>query len=182
MANQDFPFGFRAIRNVAGTAPQIQEFANATRTGHIFEGGPVALNASAYITMWTNTLDVGELVGVAVHSRLTTDTDRTVKVYTGRDQEYEVQLDDDSITTLAGLLTKPNYVVWNPAAGSSTTYQSTAELDASSATSTNTLANNAVFRVNRFSRITGQVNTTAHQRVIGRFVDVAQKFVGDMLA
>jgi len=175
-ANPNTPLGFRAITNIAGTAPTIRHY-NATLTGTVFQGAPVMFNASYLITNWTLTAPggMGAIVGVAAHARKAADTNRDVAIIDARDQEFEVQLDNGTPpTTLATLLDTPNYAISGPAGGSATTLQSTAVLDASTGATTNTT--DRVFRVSRFSPIVGQDNTGDYARVIGKFVDEALYF------
>jgi hypothetical protein len=175
-ANPNTPCGFRAIRNVAGTAPLIKHY-DGSATVNVFVGAPVGFNSTYQITNWTTTIGLGGIVGVAVHARKTTDTNRDVAVYVGRDQEYEVQLDTGATVpvTLATLLDTPNYVILTPAAGNATTLQSTAQIDASSGNTTvGTLLQ--VFRVYGFSPIVGQDDTGTNARVVGKFVDEALFF------
>jgi len=136
MANVDRPFGFRAVQNVAGTAPEIRHFSATTNTT-FYQGQPVALADTGLLVAWTTTTAVtGNTVGVAMYGVTGAAGSATpdVAVYVDPDQVYEVQSDDSSLTVATDYLGALARTV-NHSAGNATLLRSSGELDGSSATS-----------------------------------------------
>lgn len=139
MANTDAPFGLRALRNLMGKTPAIREYTADSGGSHIYEGALVYVIAGSgtddeTIDVWDGTTDV-PLIGVAAHKRLTTDSERTLAIYVDPHQEYEVQVDDNSLTHESDYVGSIFNVV-NSTAGDAATNQSTTELDGDSAAAT----------------------------------------------
>lgn len=145
MSNADSAFGMAPVNNPDGSAPLIRTY-DATTTRHIYRGQLVVLetgsaSADALAEGWDGSTNETTFLGVAAHYRGTGDADRSLAVYADPDQEYEIQVDDDSSPTFPGQadFVGAFFPILNGAAGSSTTLDSTAELDGSggSATITN---------------------------------------------
>lgn len=143
MANLDAPFGLRAITSRAGTVPQIHEYVADAGGNNIYAGSFVRIiagsgsDAEVVDGVASDTAPGLSLIGVAVHARLTTDTERTVLVYDDPDQEYEIQQDSDtSNLESASDFVGTRFTVVNGQDGSLTTRQSIMELDSTSGATT----------------------------------------------
>ena len=130
MANTDAPFGLRPISTQAGTAPQMHTYTVASSVT-IYEGQPVALDTSGTANTYTGTAAAGDrLLGAAAYYVAGAATDRTLHVYDDPTQEYEIQVDDNSVTLATALIGR-NFSFTNVKSGNGTTLQSQAELDGS---------------------------------------------------
>ncbi len=139
MANSDAPFGLRAIRNMKGGTPAIREYTADAGGSDIFEGTPVIVIAGSgtddeVVDVFDGSTDV-PLLGVAAHQRLTADSTRTLAVYVDVEQEYEIQVDDNSLTHESDYVGSYFRMI-NASSGTAATGQSIAEIDGSSATGT----------------------------------------------
>lgn len=180
MANTDFPFGLRAITNQAGTAPQMHEYTAAT-AGTLYEGQPVAINTTGQVVAYSGTPTGGNrYLGVAVHHRGSSDTARTLLVYDDPEQEYEVQVDDNSVTLVGDLIGR-NFSLTSISSGSGTTLQSKAEVDGSTG-STVAVTANTVHEVKglRFSSDPqNDLSAVSWQRIIVKFNPGAHIFAAE---
>jgi hypothetical protein len=171
MANSDIALGFRAVRPEYGTVPKLETFVVAT-TEVIYEGAPVCIDDDGEIIEYTDTLAVaGKVMGVAAHYVSGTQTDRELQVYTDVNQEYELQVDDATLASKADSIGRL-FQLTNPAAGNSTTLQSTAEIDADTGASVTGVTNSDVTPV-RIERESEQINNeknVAFSRYIVRFI------------
>jgi len=174
--NSNMPFGFRAIRNPAGTAP-LAQVLEATKTANIYAGMPVMYNASALVVGWTMTVGTfSSCIGIAATGRKTTDTARSVVVNISRDQEYEVQLATTGATALLTTLAALVYTSGNRyrvteitmITGNTTTLESNTALDDARPAAANVSGTIRPFIVTGFSPIMGQDITGAYARVICR--------------
>jgi len=131
-SNIDAPHGFSPVRNVAGTAPQLNPYTVAASTT-IYEGELVALNTSGLIVDGNDTDALaGNLIGVAAHYQVASGE---LLVYDDPEQLYAVQADDNSITNLAGYQHLMfDVVTWSGA--QTTLLHSIDELDGSSGLTT----------------------------------------------
>lgn len=141
MANIDAALGLRAVTSQAGTTPSMHEYEADAGGANIAEGQIVVLIAGSgtdneVVNGWDGAAGTGvNMIGVAAQKRLTADAARTLLVYDDPDQEYEIQVDDGSITHASDLVASLFAVI--AATGRNTlTDQSTSELDGSSATAT----------------------------------------------
>lgn len=164
MANKDLPFGFRALRNEAGTTPSINEYVMASSVT-AYEGAIMAVNTTGNVEMFSAAAQRQRILGAAVHPKTAVDTDRKILVYDDPRQEYEAQIDDNSVTTLGGLIGK-NFIAITPASGNGTTLQSISEIDGSSGTSTNNTTVLGVFKGLRFSSSSENTQTSTFTRIV----------------
>jgi hypothetical protein len=135
MANVDAPFGLRAIRNLMGKTPALREYTCDAGGSNIYEGSIVYVIAGTgtddeVVDIWDGTTDV-PLLGVAAHKRLTADSERTLAVYVDVDQEYEVQVDDGSLTHESDYVGS-HFTVTNATGGTAATNQSITEVTGAS--------------------------------------------------
>lgn len=133
-SNLDIPFGFRAVENgVAGTVPRLRPYTVGASIA-IYEGDLVVFNATAStVKAYTATAaDAGDVIGVAAHPMTAAQSDRTLLVYDDPEQIYEAQVDDVSVTALAGYLFKYFDIV--NTSGNTTTLQSKQEIDGNTGT------------------------------------------------
>jgi len=132
MANTDYAMGLVPVTGKSGAAPQMHEYTAVT-SATIYQGEPLALVSGKLIGYGATATHRFTFVGAAAHPRLGTDSTNKVLVYDDPDQEFEVQLDSASngVTGIVGLV-GVNFVLLTPTSGSSTTYQSSCELDDSS--------------------------------------------------
>lgn len=142
MANVDFPMGFRPVSNgKAGTAPQMRPYPKLA--GLIYEGELLYMGEGGVKTYnGTTDANADNIIGVAAHYAGTdASTGEGVFVYDDPDQEFLVQLDDASVSTVAdanaSLLRHAGIV--GGITGNTTTLQSKQELDGDSITSVWTL-------------------------------------------
>jgi hypothetical protein len=171
MANIDAPLGFCPVRNEHGTVPYVESFQVSSGV-EIFQHSPVALDGNGEVVAYTDTLALGgQLIGVAAHYVSSTQTDREILVYTDVNQEYELQADDATITSKGDSIGRL-FRITNAAAGSSTTLQSTAEIDASSGASvTGTTAGTVTpIRIERESEQINNEKNVEFSRYIVRFL------------
>lgn len=180
MANTDAPFGLRPVNNAYGTAPTIREY-EADTARHIYQGQLVnfitgTAGTADKVEGWDGSTATLLYAGVAAHYLASTSSDRKLLVYTDMDQEYEIQVDDDSLADNAdfvGVL----FDVVNGDAGSSTTLQSTAELDGDSGTATHS---NAVYLQGVRKVSDPDVDySSANPRVIVKIHPLSHAFGGD---
>jgi len=138
MANIDFPAGLRAINNgKAGTAPQVNPYTLKASTA-VYEGEPMAMNTTGQVVGWTATPTTAlRFVGAAVHPLTSSTTTQSLLIYDDPDQLYEIQMDDNTVTGPGGFV-GANFSFVNTTGGNTTTLQSIAELDGSTATSGHT--------------------------------------------
>lgn len=180
MANKDLPFGFRALTNQAGTTPQAHEYTSASSVT-IYEGGVMMVNTTGQVSLWDGTgTTYQRLLGVSAHGVKKAATDRQVLIYDDPTQEYEVQIDDKSITTLGGLV-GTNFAVISAASGSGTTLQSISEIDGSSGTSTNNSTTPSPFKGMRFSENVQNSKTDTWTRIIVKMNPKNHVFAGEDL-
>jgi hypothetical protein len=168
MANADTPFGFRNISNEAGTASRIHEYSVAASTT-IYPGTPVAINSTGQVIVYnptaTNVTMFPRCIGVAAHYRAGTDTSRILAVYDHPDAEFEVQVDDDSVSTVGDLVGQ-NFTGLNVASGNTTKLQSIAEIDGSTGAVTNITTTPRPYKGLRFSSMPGQTNSTSYPKIV----------------
>jgi len=172
MANIDHPMGFVPITNESGTAPKIHYYtAASSETFYQYE--PVALNTDGLLTAYTDALGIlGTVIGSIAQPLSSTATDRLVAVYDDPDQEYEMQVDDNSliggVTDYLGRL----FDLVNITSGNATTLQSTCEIDGSSGAQI--VGGNAAtlypVRIERVSREIGNDPTAANANYVVRFI------------
>ncbi len=179
MANTDAPFGLRAIRNMMGKSPAIREYTADAGGSDIFEGSPVALIVGSgtddeVADVWGDT-DI-PLLGVAAHKRLAADTIRTIAIYVDPDQEYEIQVDDNSLTHESDYVGSYFSLV-NEAAGTAATGQSTAEINGD--TATGTIASTERFMGVSKSRDPEVDYTTANPTIIVKIAHAFHAFGSD---
>ncbi len=137
MANLDRPFGFRAIRNEAGTAPKIRAFT--AKAVEIFQGQMCQVDVSAgHVEPIGSTVASGDnwLLGAAQHYKDAADT--VVYVSYDPEQQYEIQADDDGTALTELLVFCQNFDVINGDTGVAATGQSNTEIDQSSSSNTST--------------------------------------------
>lgn len=168
MANNNAPFGLRPVSNPAGTAPWVITFKADTGRA-IYQGQLVNLitggaGTADKVEGWDGSTGTSLKAGVAAHYRATADSNRDIAVYVDPNQEYEIQVDDDTLADNAdfvGVL----FGVVNGEVGSTNTLQSSGELNGDSGTAT---FNNASAFLQGIRKVTdSEVDyTTANPRVI----------------
>jgi len=177
--NTNAPFGFRLVRNANGDFPKIEPYTAASSVT-LPEGAIGILGTAGTITTWDGTyVDARKIVGVIQTKVSTTQTDRQVFISNSPEAEYEVQMDDGSVTGIGGLIGR-NFNSVSEATRNNTLIQSKAALDASTGSSLNgTLStNSAPFRALRFSGEVGNVNSNSFARVIVKINHINQIFAG----
>lgn len=173
MANLDAPKGFKALQNEAGTAPKLQAFT-AKSGVTIYEGTPVSLNTTGQLVAYSVATSTAAKkgLGVAAHYRVGSSAGpNTVLVYTDPHQLYEVQSDDNTLTTIGDVVYR-NFKATNLSSGSGTTLQSTAEIDGSTGTSVQTITSGTdrrPFKAVGFSRNLQNDNSTSWNKIIVQF-------------
>ncbi len=164
MANLDAPAGFRAVRNSKGTAPRIEPYIGAA--GNLFEGAIMFLKDTGEVDIYSGTtLGRQAIVGALAAPLATAATDRTVFIYDDPDQEYEVQVDDNSVSLITDLI-GANFAAINPTTGNATLLQSKAEIDGSSATTVNNSTTITPFRGLRFGQAPDDDPTLANNDIV----------------
>lgn len=176
MANLDFPAGFVPVRPEYGAAPKVEEFTVADTT-LIYQYQPVIVNSDGLIAAATHhNLQDGQGIGVAAHTVSSAASDRTILVYTDPEQEYEMQVDDATLTG-AGEAIGRLFRITGIGSGNATTLQSIAEIDGSSGVSitgtTNDGTDTAPIRIERVSRQGGNTPYAIHGRFVVRFCGFA---------
>lgn len=151
MANLDGAKGFSPLRSPYGTDIPTEEFT-AAATNVIYPGQVLYLNASGLVRVWTGTATgYQQIIGASLGYKSGSDTDRQILVAHSPDQEYEVQVDDDTPASVAGLV-GANFEGTNLTSVNATKQISLAELDGSTATTVNNSTTIAPFRALRVSR------------------------------
>jgi hypothetical protein len=134
LANRDTPMGIRVLRNANGDFPPVRKYTAGATV--IFEGQLVRLRSDGTVVgatgTYLNTSAALDILGVAAHYKAASASPSEVLVHLdkGMGQEYVVQADDNSVTTIA--VVGENCAVLNASLGSTATGQSQAELDFSS--------------------------------------------------
>jgi hypothetical protein len=160
MANTDSAKGFVPIRNPHGNTVPIEEYQAATAIT-ISPGQILYINGSGLVRVYTGTA-TGRLgiLGAAQGWLAAANADRAILVSDDRDQEYEVQVDDATLTNL-GLLVGQNFAAVNLTTASTTRLVSLAEIDGDSGVGTNNSTTIRPFRAIRYSKGTEGVDASS---------------------
>lgn len=169
-SNANTPYGFRIVRNRNGDFPTVSPYT-ATANVTLAEGGIARLRTDGLVEMWDGTATNGSrmLLGGIQTKVTTSQTDRTVMIADDPETEYEVQLDDGSVTGVNALLYRNFHGVnMTSRLTTSSLDQSKAALDASTGSSLNgsTGTNVRPFRAIRYSTEVGNVISNSFARVI----------------
>lgn len=167
-SNSNVPFGFRLVRNANGDYPRIDS-RTASASVAIAPGSILRQKTDGTVAMWDGTATNGSrlLLGGCITGVRTTTVDREVKVCIDPLAEYEVQLDDGSVTGINGAILR-NFHGISMNSYNGTMLQSKAVLDASTGSSLNSTTGTNVrpFRVIRFSREIDNVISNSFARVV----------------
>lgn len=166
MSNLDAARGFSPLRSPHGTDIPVEEFT-AAATNVIYPGQILYQNGSGLVRVWSGTATgYQQLVGAACGYKAAADSDRKILVAHSPDQEYEVQMDDNSCTLVADCI-GANFEGTNLDSVSATRGISLAELDGSTATTVNNSTTIAPFKCLRVSRgIEGSDLSSSWARVV----------------
>lgn len=172
--NPNSPFGFRLTRNANGDYPRIDTRV-ASASVNLPPGSIARVKTDGTVAMWDGTATNGSrlLLGAVIAGVTSANTDREVKICMDPEAEYEVMLDDGSVTGINGLLER-NFTAAQGTTISqirslnATLLQSTAALDASTGSSLNgaTGTNIRPFRALRFTREISNDSSQSFARVI----------------
>jgi len=169
--NPNAPYGFRAIRNRNGDFPIV-----ATRTASAsisFPEGAIAYQRTdglvgLYDGTATTPLGARPLLGSIMTAVGTTQVDRTIVISEDPNTEYEVMLDDGSVTGVNGLIGR-NFV-GIAMTSRSVLNQSQAKIDASTGSSLAAFTGTNIrpFQAVRFAGEVGNISSQSFARVIVR--------------
>lgn len=151
MANLDGAKGFSALRTPHGTDIPMEEYQAVTAIT-VYPGQLLYMSATGEVNIWTGTATGRtSILGAAQGYLPSTESDRAILVCDSPDQEYEVQVDDNTLTNV-GLLVGENFGGTNFTAVNATALRSLAEIDGSDSGVTNNSTSIRPFRALRFSR------------------------------
>lgn len=166
--NPNAPFGFRLTRNANGDYPRI-DTRLASASVSVAPGSIVRVKTDGTVAMYDGTATNGSrlLLGGCIAGVTSANTDREVKICMDPEAEYEVMLDDGSVTGINGLLER-NFAGINMGTINTTLLQSVAKLDASTGSSLNgtTGTNVRPFRALRFTREIDNASSQSFARVV----------------
>lgn len=165
MANLDAPLGFSPVKNRLGTTVPVEVF-NLVGSDNCAPGTVVYLSDAGVVVPYTGTATGRtQLLGVTLGYVSTSQTDRAVLVTVDPEQEYEVQVDDNSLTALTDML-GANFAGTNLAVVHTTLIQSRGEIDGNTGTSINNSTTIRPFKALRFSRTVDDDQTQSFTRII----------------
>ena len=169
MANKDFPGGMVPIRNESGTAPKLEPFTAAASI-EIGQYAPLILDGDGKVALATHALlEDGMGIGVSAQYLSSTATDREILVFSDPDQEYEMQVDDATLTGKGEALGRL-FRITSITSVNSTTGQCTAEIDGDTGASvTGGTGNGTDVTPIRIERASTAINNDAYA-IWGRFV------------
>jgi len=151
MANLDGAKGFSPLRSPYGTEIPVEEFQAVTSVA-IYPGQILYMSATGEVNIWSGTATGRtSLLGAAMGYLPATQSDRAILVAHSPEQEYEVQVDDGTLTNV-GLITGENFGSTNMTAVNATALRSLAEIDGSDSGVTNNSTSIRPFRALRVSR------------------------------
>lgn len=124
--NRNAPRGFVPIKNRGGTIPRIGTYTVAAATT-VYQGNLLAINASGLLITGSHTLCItGQIIGAAAGYATAA---QECKVYDDPEQLFELQADDNTVTTVAAAVGALYRLVLTT--GNTTTLQSKHQIDAS---------------------------------------------------
>lgn len=151
MANLDGAKGFSPLRTPFGAEIPVEEYTAVTGIT-VYPGQILYMSATGEVNIWTGTATGRtSLLGAAVGYLPSTESDRAILVADSPAQEYEVQVDDDSVSAIADLVGE-NFGATNLTAVNATALRSLAEIDGSDSGVTNNSTSIRPFRALRLSR------------------------------
>ena len=174
MANVDAPFGFSPVRMKGGQEVEVNRYT-VDASIEIFPGMLLCINTTSEVVLYTTTLaDAGKIAGVSGQYLAAAATPRIIEVYDDPGQMFEVQLDDNAVSTEAGTRGQCFKFI-NAQTGNTTLEQSRTELDASSGGSVygTDAATIAPFQADRQVEAIGHTQFVTNSRVQGRIVSQA---------
>lgn len=179
MANLDGAKGFSPVRSPYGTDIPVDEYQAVTAIS-IYPGQLLYRTAAGLVNIWTGTATgYQQLLGAAVGYLPSTESDRSILVADSPDQEYEVQMDDNSATVVADL-SGENFGATNLTAVNATALRSLAEIDGSDNGVTNNSTNIRPFRALRVSRnIEGSDLSSSWTNIVVRINPANHHFTAD---